>query len=262
MGKYAAVAIALVLAACQVAPGPGGAPTIGEPGPRPGLYREARETCRTAGRREGFEVLRFFGSREVRSGDGRLAGIDLDMRVRRRGRVNDLLCEYDTRRGIAYLTGVAERPGERSARMRRAREACGDAARRAGYEVRRLTAERRVTSGRGQVVAVEFGMRVSRRARGEEVLCTYRFETGRARITGDGRLQDEPGHARALAEARRACRREAEARGFEVRRVLTTERRTGAGGAGSAEIVLEVRRGGQTYPVRCVYDLRQGVARI
>ena len=66
-----------------------------------------------------------------------------------------------------------------------------------------------------------------------------------------------------IGRAERACVQQAERQGLRVRRVGRTEIVTGGRGRViGTQTVLRVTRGGQSYPVRCIYSFDRRTAQI
>jgi len=259
MTRAAILLLAIILAGCQTAPGPGPGAGAGS-----GIYREARQTCRGEARRAGFAVERLLAEREVRNGRGRLIGIDVQMRLRRSGRLRDRLCAYDLRTGTARLGGGDDGggagPGDRP--IREARAACRAAVDREGWSLRRILSERRVTGSRGRVIGAELGLRVERRGRRADIFCDYTYDSRRARLRGLGGGGARPPGGGEMRQAERACERLAADRGMKLRAILAREPvRHGDGRLKGARIVLRVARGNRVYPVTCTYTARTGQAR-
>ena len=256
MTRAAILLLAIVLAGCQTATGPGPGPGTGS-----GIYREARQTCRGEARQAGFGVERLLGEREVRDGRGRLIGIDVQMRLRRGGRVRNRLCAFDLRTGTARLGGggdVSGDAGPGGRPIREARAACRAAVDRQGWSLRRILSERTVTGSRGRVIGTELGLRVERRGRRADIFCDYTYDSRRARLRGlGGGSSARPPGGGGMRRAERACERLAVDRGMTLRAILSREPfRHGDGRLKGARIVLQVARGNRVYPLTCTYTAR------
>jgi hypothetical protein len=232
--------------------------------------RAARQSCRRAVEREGFDVRRILSERVVTGRGGRPERAELLLRAARRGDVREIRCDFDFDTGRTRLAGAGGGAGGGRPALEDARRTCRRAVERQGFDVRRITSERVITGNRGRPVAAEIGLRAARRGDVRDVLCTFDFDTGRTRLEGlggrpGGGGPDRPGAQVSpfeLQQAERACRRQAGRENLTFRRVLSS-RGVVAGGPGrQVEVVLEVARGGRTFPIRCLYDIREAEARL
>jgi len=246
------------------------------------LLGEARSACRSEAARQDYRLRRFTRERLVTGRGGRVVGAEFSLATERYGVRRDIYCDYDFGAARARLRdpgpaggsggsggGQAGRPRDGEWHLDRARDLCRQAAEARGHVVSGVTTGERRSVRDGRLVWVEKFVNIGVRERRDRLACRYDAVTGQVSLDRRGSAGSPGVHRPApvapdrLAEAERACRRQAERQGLGLRAILSSAPVHGRGGdLTGAIVVLRVGRGGQVYPVRCAYEFASRRARI
>src|SRR4051794_12239265 len=219
--------------------GTGGTSGSGGSGDRE--VEQARDACRQIGENRGWRDVRL----DVRARDEDRGRVVVDVRGRRGGDEREHRCTYAVRDRYAAFD---DQYGERA--VDRAKEACRDLAEDRGWREVRL--EMRDRGRDGPIVMDVHGRRDGDERERE---CTYRPREDRAALEGgdEGRGDDR----REVEQARDACRRIAEDRGW---RDVDTDVRDRGRDRDRGGVTGRGRRDGGDRERECRYDVRRGDA--